>query len=72
MTMPHLTSAAHQHQFCWNAALVIPQVDEHMRDHAMDEHESLKLFTSDLDGMKLGDEGYEDKLHQLMEVGNTL
>jgi hypothetical protein len=35
----------------------------------MDEHESLKLFTSDLDGMKLGDEGYEDKLHQLMEVG---
>lgn len=42
-----------------------------MRDHALDEHESLKLFTSDLEGMKLEDdaEGYEDKLHQLMEVG---
>lgn len=48
--------------------VVAEQVDEHMRDHAMDEHESLKLFTSDLDGMKLGDEGYEDKLHQLMET----
>lgn len=40
-----------------------------MRDHAVDEHESLKLFTSDLEGMKLGDEGYDDKMHQLMEVG---
>jgi hypothetical protein len=39
-----------------------------MRDHACDEHESLKLFSSDLEGMKLEDEGYEDKLHQLMEV----
>jgi hypothetical protein len=39
-----------------------------MRDHAMDEHESLKLFTADLKGMKAGQEGYEDKVHQLMEV----
>lgn len=39
-----------------------------MRDHALDEHESLKLFTSDLEGMTLG-EGYDEKLHQLMEVG---
>lgn len=45
------------------------QIEEHLRDHAMDEHESLKLFTSDLEGMQLGDEGYDDKLHQLMEVG---
>jgi hypothetical protein len=42
-----------------------------MRDHACDEHESLKLFSSDLEGMKLEDEGYEDKLHQLMEVSCT-
>lgn len=42
-----------------------------MRDHACDEHESLKLFSSDLEGMKLEDEGYEDKLHQLMEVGGS-
>jgi hypothetical protein len=55
----------------WATALLLcwPQIEEHMRDHAMDEHESLKLFTSDLQGMKLEDEGYEDKMHQLMEVG---
>lgn len=41
-----------------------------MRDHALDEHESLKLFTSDLEGIKMGDEGYDEKLHQLMEVGS--
>jgi hemerythrin superfamily protein len=47
---------------------VADQVEEHMRDHAMDEHESLKLFTADLKGMKPGQEGYEDKVHQLMET----
>jgi len=57
--------AAAQHVSC----CPIVQIEEHMRDHAMDEHESLKLFTSDLEGMVLGDEGYDDKLHQLMEVG---
>jgi hypothetical protein len=48
---------------------IATQVEEHMRDHAIDEHESLKLFSSDLEGMKLGEEGYDEKLHQLMEVG---
>jgi hemerythrin superfamily protein len=48
--------------------VVADEIEEHMRDHAMDEHESLKLFTSDLQGMKLEDEGYEDKMHQLMET----
>lgn len=47
--------------------VVAEQVEEHMRDHALDEHESLKLFTSDLEGMTLG-EGYDEKLHQLMET----
>ncbi len=28
----------------------------------------MKLFSSDLEGMKLGDDGFEDKMHQLMEV----
>jgi hypothetical protein len=42
--------------------------EEHLRDHAVDEHDSLKLFASDLEGMKAGDEGYDAKLHQLMEV----
>lgn len=42
--------------------------EEHLRDHAVDEHDSLKLFASDLEGMKAGDEGYDAKLHQLMET----
>lgn len=42
-----------------------------MRDHGLDEHDSLKLFSADLEGMKLEDESYEDKMHQLMEVCST-
>lgn len=34
----------------------------------VDEHDSLKLFSSDLKSMKLDDDGFEDKMHQLMEV----
>jgi hypothetical protein len=34
----------------------------------IDEHDSLKLFSSDLEGMTFGDQAYEDKMHQLMEV----
>lgn len=48
--------------------LVAELVDEHMRDHAVDEHDSLKLFSSDLENQKVEDEGFEDKMHQLMEV----
>lgn len=47
---------------------LVEQVEEHMRDHALDEHESLKLFTSDLEGMKIEDPAFDDKMHQLMEV----
>lgn len=48
--------------------VVAERIEAHMRDHALDEHESLALFTSDLESMKLGDEGFEDKMHQLMET----
>lgn len=48
--------------------VVAELVDEHMRDHALDEHESLKLFAADLEGMKIGDAGYEEKMRQLMEA----
>lgn len=48
--------------------LVAELVEEHMRDHAVDEHDSLKLFSSDLENQKVEDEGFEDKMHQLMEV----
>jgi hypothetical protein len=34
----------------------------------VDEHDSLKLFSADLEGMTFGDQAYEDKMHQLMEV----
>jgi hypothetical protein len=34
----------------------------------VDEHDSLKLFSTDLEGMTFGDQAYEDKMHQLMEV----
>jgi len=49
--------------------VIADKVNEHMRDHALDEHESLALFSSDLEGMKVDEEGYDDKIHQLMEVG---
>lgn len=49
--------------------LIAEMVDEHLRDHAVDEHDSLKLFSSDLENMKAEDDGFEDKMHQLMEVG---
>lgn len=41
---------------------------ENARNHAEDEHQSLKLLMSDLDSMRVGDDGFEDKVHQLMEV----
>ncbi len=48
--------------------ILAEEVNEHWRDHAVDEHDSLKLFSSDLEGMKVEDEGYDEKMHQLMEV----
>lgn len=48
--------------------LIAEMVDEHMRDHAVDEHDSLKLFSSDLENQKVEDEGFDDKMHQLMET----
>jgi hypothetical protein len=47
---------------------VAEAVEQHMSEHAIDEHDSLKLFSSDLEGMTFGDQAYEDKMHQLMEV----
>eukprot|EP00775_Hariotina_reticulata_P006551 gene6551-6779_t len=48
--------------------VIADKVNEHMRDHALDEHESLALFSSDLEGMKVDEEGYDEKMHQLMET----
>lgn len=64
--------------------VVAERVEEHMAEHALDEHESLKLFASDLEAMVAaaeaaaeggkaaaegpGGEGFEAKLHQLMET----
>lgn len=48
--------------------VVAEEIEEHMRDHAVDEHDSLKLFSNDLYCQKIDDEGFEDKMHQLMET----
>jgi hemerythrin superfamily protein len=48
--------------------LVAELIEEHMREHAVDEHDSLKLFSSDLENQKVDEEGFEDKMHQLMET----
>lgn len=47
---------------------VAEAVEQHMSEHAVDEHDSLKLFSADLEGMTFGDQAYEDKMHQLMET----
>lgn len=38
------------------------------RDHALDVDKSLKIILSDIDGMKVGDDGLQAKVGQLMEV----
>lgn len=42
--------------------------DEHARDHAFDVDASLKLLLADIDSMRVGQEGFREKVEQLMEV----
>lgn len=44
------------------------EIGEGVRDHAMDVDSSLKLLLSDIDAMKVGQDGFVEKLEQLMQV----
>lgn len=44
------------------------EISPRMKDHTLDVDESLKLILSDIDSMKVGQDGLTAKVQQLMEV----